>query len=93
MGLIQDLELLCSSKQNNKMVWYRIPRENVLCGNYRNLKGKDNGSDKLNVPYFLCVFCRDKTIADKLIYIPNDYTQNYPFCIFQLVVETFGLST
>ena len=23
---------------------------------------------------------RDKTMADKLMYIPNDYTQNEPFC-------------
>ncbi len=23
------------------------------------------------------------------MYILNDYTQNYPFCILQLVVETF----
>ena len=30
---------------------------------------------------------------DKLIYIPNDDTQNYPFCRLQLVVKTFGLPT
>ena len=29
------------------------------------------------------------TIADKLIYIPNDDTQNYPFCRLKFVVETF----
>ena len=29
-------------------------------------------------------------MADKLMYIPNDDTQNYPFCNLQLVVETFG---
>ena len=28
-------------------------------------------------------------MADKLMYIPNDYTQNFPFCRLQLVVETF----
>ena len=33
---------------------------------------------------------REKTITDKLMYIPNDDTQNYPFCKLQLVVETFG---
>ena len=32
----------------------------------------------------------DKTMADKLMYIPSDDTQNYPFCRLQLVVETFG---
>ena len=32
---------------------------------------------------------RDKTMDDKLMYIYNDDTQNYPFCRFQLVVETF----
>ena len=26
------------------------------------------------------------------MYIFNDDTQNYPFCILQLVVETFGLN-
>ena len=36
---------------------------------------------------------RDKTIADKLIYISNDDTQNYPFCRLQSVVETFEHST
>ena len=35
---------------------------------------------------------RDKTMADKLMYITNDGsdTQNKPLCILQLVVETFG---
>ena len=28
-------------------------------------------------------------IALKLMYIPNDDKQNYPFCRLQLVVETF----
>ena len=28
-------------------------------------------------------------MADKFIYIPNDDTQNYPFCTLKLVVETF----
>ena len=32
---------------------------------------------------------RDKTMADKLMYIPNDFIQNCPFCRLQLVVETF----
>ena len=26
-------------------------------------------------------------MADNLLYIPNDDTQNYPFCRLQLVVE------
>ena len=33
---------------------------------------------------------RDKTMADKLMYIPNDVTQNYPFCRLQLVIDMFG---
>ena len=32
-------------------------------------------------------------MANKLIYIPKDITQNQPFCRLQLVVETFGHST
>ena len=36
---------------------------------------------------------RDKTMSNKLIYIPNDNTQNYPFCRLQLVVESFKHST
>ena len=28
-------------------------------------------------------------MADKLMYIPNDNTQSYPFCRLQFVVETF----
>ena len=31
---------------------------------------------------------RDKPMADKLVYIPNDDTQNFPFCRLKLVVET-----
>ena len=31
---------------------------------------------------------RDKTIADKLMYIPNDDAQNYLFCRLNLTVET-----
>ena len=30
----------------------------------------------------------DKTMADKLIKIPNDDTQNYPFYRFKLVVKS-----
>ena len=36
---------------------------------------------------------RDKTIADKLIYIPNDDIQNFPFCRLQLLVKNFVHST
>ena len=36
---------------------------------------------------------RDKTMADKLMYIPNYNTQNYPLCRLQFVIETFGHST
>ena len=32
-------------------------------------------------------------MADRLMYIPNDDTQNYPLCRLQLVVETFEHST
>ena len=32
-------------------------------------------------------------MADKLMYISYDGTQNYRFCKLQLVVETFGHST
>ena len=28
-------------------------------------------------------------MADKFMHIPNDDTQNYPFCNLHLVVETF----
>ena len=32
----------------------------------------------------------DKTMADKLICIPNDDKQDYTFCRLQLGVEMFG---
>ena len=32
-------------------------------------------------------------MVNKLIYIPNNDTHNYPFCRLQLVVETFGYLT
>ena len=28
----------------------------------------------------------DETLADKMMYIPNDHTQNYPLCKLQLVI-------
>ena len=34
-----------------------------------------------------------RTMADKLMNIPNDDTQNYPFCRLQSFVESFGHST
>ena len=36
---------------------------------------------------------RDKTMADKLLYIPNDDKQKYPFSKLQLIVEMFEHST
>ena len=33
---------------------------------------------------------RDKTMTDKLLCIPNDNTQNIPFCRLQLVANMFG---
>ena len=45
---------------------------------------------------FTCIvhagILREKTIADRFLYILHDDTQNYPFCRLQLVVETFGHS-
>ena len=35
----------------------------------------------------------DKTMADNLMYIPNDDSQNYYFFRLQLVVKMFGHST
>ena len=35
----------------------------------------------------------DKTMADKLMYIPNDNTQNYHFCRIKLMVAKFDHST
>ena len=35
----------------------------------------------------------DKKMADKLMYIPNNDTQNHPYCRLSLVVETIGHST
>ena len=32
-------------------------------------------------------------MLDKLKYIPNDDTQDYPFCWLKLVVETFEQTT
>ena len=55
----------------------------------------------MSYPYFPepsgdkeCRDLKDKKLADKFMYIPNDGTQNYLICRLQLVVEeTFGHST
>ena len=43
--------------------------------------------------YFYPGIHKDKTKADKLMFILNDDTQNYLFSRLQLLVETFGHST
>ena len=47
---------------------------------------------KTNLKLKFSVIYRNKTVADKLMFIPNDDIQNYPFCRLQLVVETLGHS-
>ena len=42
-----------------------------------------------NLRIILVKILIDKTMANKLIYNPNDDKQNYSFCRFKLVVETF----
>ena len=43
---------------------------------------------------FLVNSVASKTMADKLMYMPNDDTQNHSFCRLKAVgVETFGHST
>ena len=42
-----------------------------------------------SISIFVVVATLNKTIADKLMYIPNDDTQRYSFCRFKSVVETF----
>ena len=42
---------------------------------------------------FIDLFLKDKTMADKLMSMPNDDTKNYLFCRLLFVVETFGHST
>ena len=36
---------------------------------------------------------KDRTMANKLMYIPYDDAKNNPFCRLKLVVDTFGHST
>ena len=43
-----------------------------------------------NIHYDYSGIYRDRTMADKLMYIPNDDTHNYPFCKLQLVVKILG---
>ena len=45
---------------------------------------------------FVCIYAGilgDKIMADRLMYVPNEDTQNYTFFKLQLVDETYGLST
>ena len=41
----------------------------------------------LDLIHFFPWILRDKTMADKLMYISNDDTQNYPFYRLQLVLK------
>ena len=51
-------------------------------------KLKFENSKTINFQYFQGIQ-RDKTIGNKLMYIPNEDSQNYPLCRLKLVVETF----
>ena len=44
-------------------------------------------------PWRFAEIYRDKTMADKLMLTPNDYTQNFPFYKLQLVFEMFEYSS
>ena len=43
----------------------------------------------LNMQYVYQIL-RDNTMADKMMYNPNDDTQNKPFCRLKFLVKTFG---
>ena len=47
----------------------------------------------MSQPYHCLGLKRDKTMDDKLMCMPNNGTQNYPFCILELVVKKFEHST
>ena len=47
----------------------------------------------LNFIYIIYRDLKDKTMADKLMYISNNDKQNYPLCRLKLVVEKLGHST
>ena len=48
---------------------------------------------KFDLAIYISGIKRNKTVADKLMYIPNDDTQNYYFYRSELVVEPFKHST
>ena len=56
-----------------------------------------NKTIQQQVDHFLhsakCRILRDRTMDNKLMYIPNDYTQNFSIFRYQLVVETQWHST
>ena len=39
--------------------------------------------------YHLCIFFRDKTMVDKLIFIPNDDKQDYNYWLKSLNITSF----
>ena len=51
------------------------------------------GDLKLNEKPVFYQGSKGMTMADKLMYFPNDDTQNFSFWRLQLAVETFGHST
>ena len=76
--LIFGLLLLRSSNDNPAWSRKQKQKKGRLCGQLFPNEHKNS-------------IYKDKTIAIKLMYIlfPNDDIQNFPFCRFKLVVETF----
>ena len=65
---------------------------NIVYGSVRDVgisdmgKGWQSNTNTMEIARKL-IFYRDKTMGDKMMYILNDDTQNYPFCRLKLVVE------
>ena len=88
-----------SRKHNCRAHKFRLTNENL---NLFTNENKLFSSEAKIANNFQCVsstsveklgIYRDKTMADKMMYIPNDDTQNNPFCILKLFVETVVHST
>ena len=69
-----------------KKYTYSLLRRNTRC---QATKKANSTQTRTSTPGIL----RYKTMANKLMYIPNDDTQNYLFCRLQYMVGTFGQST
>ncbi len=74
----KNIAIFIIMQKGRKLIWYQAAKlyNSLLIENIF----------EIILFYIGAVILREKTVADKLMNIPNDHTQNYPLCRLQFLV-------